>query len=314
LDTKANKFGLWLKIVLSVSFIVALLLYIDIGKLWAQVLTADPVWIAAAIGLALFLQVGAAYKWWLLMTRGQVALLSIIKVVFFSNFVGVFTPGTVGIELARVAGASYVSNEFVNSVASVLTDRVFGLLTLALTLVIGYVTIANNLPIELFWMSLGSLVCFAGLALFLLHGGVRRQLFGKIPQTLRAKLDKFEQCLAVYASRKADLVASFALSFGYQLGRIVMVYWLALAIDIDVPFLIMFLIVPATLLVQMLPFSISGLGVREAVLVVLLGTVGVSAEAAFLLGILIFLLTMAISVPGSIVFMLPEFRKDVREA
>ncbi len=49
---------------------------------------------------------------------------------------------------------------------------------------------------------------------------------------------------------------------------------------------------------MLVPFTINGLGVREAFFVSFLGRLGVGADAAFATGFLFFLLTIMLALPG----------------
>ena len=55
---------------------------------------------------------------------------------------------------------------------------------------------------------------------------------------------------------------------------------------------------PLLFLVMLVPFTVNGLGVREAFFVSFLGNLGVSADAAFACGFLFFLMTILLALPG----------------
>ena len=55
---------------------------------------------------------------------------------------------------------------------------------------------------------------------------------------------------------------------------------------------------PLLFLVMLVPFTVNGLGVREAFFVSFLGKLGVSADAAFACGFLFFVMTILLALPG----------------
>ena len=59
---------------------------------------------------------------------------------------------------------------------------------------------------------------------------------------------------------------------------------------------------PAVLIAQVLPISMSGLGVREGAFVLFLGPLGVASEQAIALGLLLYLLNLAVSLLGAPAF------------
>jgi uncharacterized membrane protein YbhN (UPF0104 family) len=63
-------------------------------------------------------------------------------------------------------------------------------------------------------------------------------------------------------------------------------------------------------LVVILPISIAGWGVREVSFVALLGLLGVEREAALLLSVEVGLLTMLVSLPGAVLWLLARHLRD----
>ena len=59
---------------------------------------------------------------------------------------------------------------------------------------------------------------------------------------------------------------------------------------------------PAVLIAQVLPISISGLGVREGAFVLFLTPLGVPTQQAIALGLLLYLLNVAVSLLGAPAF------------
>ena len=60
---------------------------------------------------------------------------------------------------------------------------------------------------------------------------------------------------------------------------------------------------PLLFLVMLVPFTINGLGVREAFFVAFLGRFGVDADAAFATGFLFYVVTVATAVPGAVILL-----------
>jgi hypothetical protein len=65
---------------------------------------------------------------------------------------------------------------------------------------------------------------------------------------------------------------------------------------------------PLLFLVMMVPFTINGLGVREAFFVAFLGRFGVDADAAFATGFLFYAVTIATSLPGGVILLWRSLR------
>ena len=66
---------------------------------------------------------------------------------------------------------------------------------------------------------------------------------------------------------------------------------------------------PLLFLVMLVPFTINGLGVREAFFVSFLGKLGVSADSAFAVGLIFFLMTLLLALPGLVIILWEGFRR-----
>jgi uncharacterized protein (TIRG00374 family) len=101
-------------------------------------------------------------------------------------------------------------------------------------------------------------------------------------------------------------------SFGVQLIGVVFYYGCALAVGLEVSFLVLCLVVPAAVLASMLPLSINGLGLREGALVGLLVAYGVSAPQAGSFAFLALIIATAVALVGGIVYLF--YRQPMRES
>jgi hypothetical protein len=63
------------------------------------------------------------------------------------------------------------------------------------------------------------------------------------------------------------------------------------------------MIVPPVTLLQLVPISLAGWGVREAALVVALGWFGVPAEAALAISVLVGLCLILVGLPGGLIWL-----------
>jgi hypothetical protein len=63
------------------------------------------------------------------------------------------------------------------------------------------------------------------------------------------------------------------------------------------------MIVPPVALIQLVPISLAGWGVREAALVVALGWFGVSAETALAISVLVGLCLILVGLPGGLIWL-----------
>jgi uncharacterized membrane protein YbhN (UPF0104 family) len=67
---------------------------------------------------------------------------------------------------------------------------------------------------------------------------------------------------------------------------------------------------PLLFLVMLVPFTINGLAVREAFFVSFLGRLGVDPDAAFATGLIFFLMTLLLALPGFVIILWEGFRRS----
>jgi hypothetical protein len=83
-----------------------------------------------------------------------------------------------------------------------------------------------------------------------------------------------------------------------QLTRIVAIYASGRAVGIHLPLLPYVVLGPLLFLVMLVPFTVNGLGIREAFFVSFLGNLGVPPDTAFACGFLFFVMTIVLALPG----------------
>ena len=126
---------------------------------------------------------------------------------------------------------------------------------------------------------------------------------------LRTLVDAIVRSLNAFRSRRPALLAALGLSFLLQ-ANVVVYHWIvASALGLSVPFTAFLLIVPIAIVVMMIPISINGIGVREGVFVLLLGTHGVSHAEGLAYAWIIYALLLLQGLIGGVVF---AVRKESR--
>jgi uncharacterized membrane protein YbhN (UPF0104 family) len=111
-----------------------------------------------------------------------------------------------------------------------------------------------------------------------------------------------------YRARPGVLMFVLAMTIATQLARVVGIWFCGEAVGIDVSPLVYFVLGPLLFLVQMAPFTLNGLGVREAFFVEFLARFDVPADAAFAAGVLYYAVLLATSLPGAFILLWRSMR------
>jgi len=123
---------------------------------------------------------------------------------------------------------------------------------------------------------------------------------------IRSRAASLYDAVVPYRARRwrGVVAAAIGQSFLFQAIVILVVFLNAKALALDVPVAALAVFVPLISLAGMLPISVNGLGIRDVLYVLLLGRIGVPADVAFALAFLYFVVTLAASLPGGVVYAL----------
>jgi uncharacterized protein (TIRG00374 family) len=128
----------------------------------------------------------------------------------------------------------------------------------------------------------------------------------------KGKVRKVYEALTSYSL--GTIVRSTLISLPFTLTLIATHYTLALSLGLIVPVQYFALFIPLTALVQMVPISFNGLGVREVTFQALFGTVGVAGEQAVALSLLYYILRVITGLIGGLMYLIGNLRTARRES
>src|SRR4029453_11267929 len=109
-----------------------------------------------------------------------------------------------------------------------------------------------------------------------------------------------------YTRAPGALASAMFLSIVFQFVVIGVVFLSARALSLSIPLTAVAVFVPLVSLAGMVPVSVNGLGVREALYILLFGRIGVPAELAVSLALLYLGVTVVASLPGGLVYALQK--------
>ncbi len=300
--------------VLRVAVSLALLLWLvtrlrgelpQLGEL--RLITLWP----AAVVFALSSVLGA-YQWTLLMRHAGVSVsprrlqATYWVGLFFNNFL----PTNVGGDLVKVTDVALETGTLARPVAATLLDRLMGLSALVTLALVAAVTLGGPTPAGVPWWMLlvVALPVLGGTAAILSrragHWGADladRLTRGRARGRLRALVDE----MVGFRVDPAFVARVFLLALLVQSLRVATHLLVAWKLGISLGFLRMqelFVLVPALGVAIVLPISFNGLGLREWVATRLLPNIGIGAGEAFVMELATFLVQVAVSLVGGLIF------------
>lgn len=246
-----------------------------------------------------------AFRWYVLLRNlhEAVSYLRVVRLTFVSDFMGYFAPGSVGVDAIRLYGMARITSDPALSATSMLVERILAFLALIILVLAGLAFELPGTPPQirpLAWLALATLVvALVGLMAPAVRSATLRLLSHPRLARGHAAARKIYWSLDQYWARPALLVNTFLIAVIFQLLRCATVAVGAMAFGVYLPITVFAIIVPVIILITLLPISIAGLGVRELGFVYLFGQVGMPAEVALSLSLLIRLLTILLSTPGA---------------
>jgi len=231
---------------------------------------------------------------------------------FVGMFFSLFLPTSVGGDIVKAYYFSKDSSQTSISFLSVFWDKYIGFIAFifyaALAATYALLKVSGiEIYTLLIWILAAAIAVLAILATGLITrligllgkrlGGLR-DIVLLVHDSFRMILRNYRSVLLIFAYVWIALILNVAINY-------VLVYSMGLSIDL-LPLLIL---IPVITAINMLPISISGLGVREAAFILLFAQVGFTSDQSFALSILNFILLVLASLPGGLLYLLVKPNK-----
>ncbi len=310
---QAMKRGLLLtaaKIGVSLALLAYLVSTTGLDALLGRIRAGDPKLFAAAVLLYAGMIALSTWRWRLLLqAQGFPASMrrlsaSYLVATFFNNFL----PSNIGGDVIRVRDGSRLTGSTTTSLAVVAIDRILGLGALWLlgvaAFVLGGPSVRHLAGARVVLLGLG--LVFAGVAYVFLRPGTAGRFMARSGLFrfggIRERFEIVQQAVRVYRERMGTV--GMALGASVALQTLVVWYFYAVAHALRIPLALSacFLMVPLCTLVQTVPVSFNGWGVRESVFVVYFAQVGLSRDSALAFSLVGAGLVLLLSLSGALVW------------
>jgi len=302
-------FGWLARLAVSAALVGWLLTRIDARAVAGHLGDVGLITVLTILGLQFLNTALKSYKWQRLLDADgiHIAHSTAFASYMISSFFSLFLPTSVGGDAVRAVDATRRSGRAVATVTSVIADRVLGFAA------IGIIGLAALLAGSA--SALSARLVAGGAALYLAVLAASVALFAGWPLRLAHALGmsrwpRLERLAAAAASslesyRKSGRLGELLLlSIAAQVIVVVAVYAIGHSLGMPVSLGYFFVIVPLVGLVESVPVSIYGIGLRDVSYVYLLGLVGVPQSQALSLSVLYVVLTIVYALFGGLVFAL----------
>jgi uncharacterized membrane protein YbhN (UPF0104 family) len=300
-----------IKATVSVGLLALLFSRVDVARLWTVARHASPAWLAAALLLYFAMVLASALRWGILLRAQHVRLpysfltQSFLVATFFNNFL----PSNIGGDVVRITDTAKAAGSKTLATTVVLIDRGIGLLGLALMAATG-ASLMHRMAVgpvgpAMLWAGFGLGTVIATPALLM------PETVARLLQPLRvfhqewvdARIEKLTYALTRFKETPAALAGCFAGAVIVQ--GILVGFYVAIArsMHIQIGFAELAVIVPVSFIVQMIPLSVNGFGVREATFGFYFTRLGLPLESALLVSFVGAALIMLFSLTGGVAYL-----------
>ncbi len=300
--------SIWARALVTVVLLALVASRVDWSTAAKQLADGSWAWFAAAVGVLFASQLIAAVRWRLLLKGADLdrPLLMVVRAYLIGVFANNFLPTAFGGDFARAWLLARPGPPLVRALLSVLVDRFVAfwcLVALAwVALPANPGAVPTSLVTALLAVTAGGLAVSAVVVWFALHGG--RSLAKRLPERLLDWARETRETLHLYRGQPRMLAQVALLGLAFQALTVLAMWMVAKAIDVQIAFSLLAVVVPLVLVITLVPISIAGFGIREGGMVLLLGTAGYTATEATLLSLVGVAALVVSSLPGAFAMLL----------
>lgn len=299
----------WLLRLIGPALFIGLLARSDLPAFWHLLLGADPLPILLSLALLPPFILIKSWRWQLLLHELDLhlPLPTAIALYTVGIYLGAVTPGQAG-DLLKAWYIRQRGQPLAPALLSVVLDRLCDLLVMAILATLGILALGQLLPSRQLQIAL---IILMGVGLTILtvllvarrprHWLMTGLLPAILPTRLHASLQRWNTQFATLTMHPRLTFLVICASLVSAMFTFYRLWLLFVALDVFIPLYVVIGISALTAVVQVLPISIGGLGVRDAVLIAALLPYGYSPEQAISVSTLFLLLTVEHVVVGFIV-------------
>lgn len=299
---RRSAWGLWLRIGVSFVILGILLSRINFGSVLPEG-RATILYVIAGVLAAIASIALAAFRWKQVFAAFglTVRYATLLHHYFAGQFLGNVLPSTIGGDVLRISRATTTTGSSEKAFSSVVLERLTGFMALPVLSLAGLALRPSLLDVRSGKVALLIDVAVIVLLGVILYASGHPRLAGRF-----AAHDNWMRFIgAVHIGvdrlrrRPRSAAAVLAASLLYQASAMLVLYVAVRMLELPVPGTAVLAVGPAVAMLQVIPISLSGLGIREGALVLFLHPFGVTTSQAVALGLIWYGLLLLASLLGA---------------
>jgi uncharacterized protein (TIRG00374 family) len=302
-----------LKVGVSLLAVGIVVSTVDLSSAWQRAATQNSWLLLAAAGMTTVQIAIGGLRWHVILRRLGVpaAIQESLRLFYIAAFFNACLWGAISGDVVRAWLSSRDRGNITTVILSVVLDRIAALAGVA-------ILVLATAPLFIARVGFGTIALLPlGLAVAGLAGiGLVAQLNRLPAASHRLRPARLLHALgnatgAVFLDA-ASAIPALGLAVLAQIAMAISAYAVSTSLEINLTLLDCVVLMQPVALITALPISVGGWGVREATIIGLFGLVGVPASAALVLSVQIGLLTVLVSLPGGVLWLM--LRSTTKEA
>lgn len=299
------------KLVVSVSLLAYLFSRVDTARLAMKIRDASVPWLGAALALYLLMILASAWRWQRLFkaqrlsVSGGTLVRSYLVATFFNNFL----PSNIGGDVVRIRDTAGVAGSKTVATTIVVIDRAIGLIGLLFVAALGASAAwlaGGAVPVWPTVLWSGFAAFSAGLLVPIARPGAVARLLAPARRIhmewVEERMARMTSAFSRFRQQPVALLACLGGAVVVQLTLVAFYAAVAYSIAIPIPLAQLAVLVPVSFVVQMLPVSVNGFGVREATFSYYFTLLGLPVDSALALSLLGYATILTFSLSGAVVY------------
>ncbi|MBU0693811.1 MAG: flippase-like domain-containing protein [Candidatus Omnitrophica bacterium] len=299
-----GKIYLGIRIALSFGLITFFLLKVDLYSLSEHLQEIRLSFLFMAVLTSLFAWVVNTCKWQRLLSalKIDISFKKLLSLNFIALFYNLFLPGQIAGEIIKGFKINHSHHGAHKVFISIVADRISGFLALFIMGFTAIIIIERSLYLMLVMIllvlslaALPKILNFAKKSLAsILQSWGEKQFFKK-------HFFPIFESIRTYGKDKNCLIISLFYSFLFQGLCSLSAYWICLGLGIRISFIVLVWVMAIVFFIQAMPISISGIGVREGALILLLSQYGIASSKALAFSLTLFAISILMSLAGGVI-------------
>lgn len=259
------------------------------SKIFSALLAIDVRFLLVSLLFPIPVTLLKAYRWKIIVSylKIKISLFESTKVWLIGLSASTVTPSKAG----DVIRGFYLNDKFKlhfgKAISSVVVDRIFDVISMAALAVLGVFILlflfklqfSTYIFIFVFFVLVTPLIFITNkrIVKVMLRPIFRFLIPQKYKEKLKLSFDQFYVGLRVFTNKKRLAYLFFISLLSWSL-TFIEAYFIFLALNVNIPLLFLFAVLPIEILVSLIPITISGFGTREFTLILFFSLIGIVPE------------------------------------